>query len=169
MLRTFKDRPCQALYCAHASPECSAPCIFVRIPRFFGIFGRNILTKPVSVFYQHGAFCCCRHLCPAADRLADERSFNRCFWPCRGAAPRRFSATADIWAAGCILYELAALRPCFTANNPVLLARQICNGQHMPGRQAGFTPLRRLCCKNRSAFWHSRLVPGSSLCALTSF
>ena len=50
-----------------------------------------------------------------------------------------YSSNMDIWAAGCILYELAVLKPCFPSSNPVGLARQICEGKYT--RLTGTQPL----------------------------
>jgi NIMA (never in mitosis gene a)-related kinase len=36
-----------------------------------------------------------------------------------------YSEKADIWAVGCILYELACLKPPFVSNNALTLAKKI--------------------------------------------
>jgi len=40
----------------------------------------------------------------------------------------RYNEKSDIWAVGCLLYELAALRPPFEASNHLSLARKISKG-----------------------------------------
>lgn len=43
-----------------------------------------------------------------------------------------YSSKSDIWALGCLLYELCALRPPFTASNLLSLFLKITRGEHDP-------------------------------------
>ena len=38
-----------------------------------------------------------------------------------------YNEKADIWSLGCILHELMCLKPAFSGNNPLLLAKVISN------------------------------------------
>ena len=38
-----------------------------------------------------------------------------------------YNEKADIWSLGCIIHELMCLKPAFTGNNPLLLAKIISN------------------------------------------
>lgn len=51
----------------------------------------------------------------------------------------RYNEKSDIWSAGCLLYELAALNPPFEANSPVNLASKIksCRFDRIPGVYSG--------------------------------
>lgn len=41
----------------------------------------------------------------------------------------RYNEKSDIWSVGCLLYEMAALTPAFSASNTLSLAVKIKNGQ----------------------------------------
>ena len=45
---------------------------------------------------------------------------------------KEYGADTDIWASGCILYELAMLKPPFDCKQFLGLARQICEGTYAP-------------------------------------
>lgn len=45
---------------------------------------------------------------------------------------RETNEKADIWAFGCILYELITLRPAFSNPNPLVLAKMIAAGEYEP-------------------------------------
>ncbi len=40
-----------------------------------------------------------------------------------------YTETADVWAAGCILYQMAMLRPPFQSSNLLALAKKVRCGQ----------------------------------------
>lgn len=60
---------------------------------------------------------------------------------------RLYSSASDIWALGCILYELAALRVPFEALNVASLVEKITAGTVPTLPQAYSSDLRLLCCK----------------------
>jgi NIMA (never in mitosis gene a)-related kinase len=41
----------------------------------------------------------------------------------------RYNEKSDIWSAGCLLYEIVALRPPFQATNHLALASKILEGK----------------------------------------
>lgn len=41
----------------------------------------------------------------------------------------QYNEKTDIWSAGCVLYEMVALKPPFEATNHLALAKKIINGQ----------------------------------------
>jgi serine/threonine protein kinase len=43
---------------------------------------------------------------------------------------KAYSEKADIWAVGCIVYELAKLKPPFVSTNPLTLAKRIVDGDY---------------------------------------
>ena len=43
---------------------------------------------------------------------------------------KNYNEKTDIWSLGCLIYELAALRPPFEASNQVALAMKINNGKY---------------------------------------
>lgn len=45
---------------------------------------------------------------------------------------RETNEKADVWAFGCILYELITLRPAFSNPNPLVLAKMIAAGEYEP-------------------------------------
>lgn len=45
--------------------------------------------------------------------------------PC---APQGYTEKVDIWALGCLLYQLAMLRPPFSGSNPLAVAQQVVDG-----------------------------------------
>lgn len=42
---------------------------------------------------------------------------------------QKYNEKCDIWSLGCIIYELCALHPPFTAQNPMALALKIKEGK----------------------------------------
>ena len=53
---------------------------------------------------------------------------------------RETNEKADIWAFGCILYELITMRPAFSNPNPLVLAKMISAGEFEPIFSAGKNP-----------------------------
>eukprot|EP00039_Didymoeca_costata_P021664 m.345120 g.345120 ORF g.345120 m.345120 type:complete len:1100 (+) comp25767_c0_seq1:143-3442(+) len=47
-----------------------------------------------------------------------------------------YGPNIDIWAAGCILYEMTTLKPTFPQTTPLKLAKQICEGNYTPMENA---------------------------------
>jgi NIMA (never in mitosis gene a)-related kinase len=45
---------------------------------------------------------------------------------------RPYTAKADVWSLGCILYQMVALTPPFHGNNPLQIAQQIVEGHYQP-------------------------------------
>ena len=45
-----------------------------------------------------------------------------------------YDAKSDIWSLGCLIYELAALRPPFDANNAMALAVKVSTWIYVPPR-----------------------------------
>lgn len=66
-----------------------------------------------------------------------------CFSPevCQG---RRYTKKSDIWAAGCVLYELTCLRKTFESSSLPALINKIVKGQFAPIRAGYSVGLRRL-------------------------
>ena len=42
---------------------------------------------------------------------------------------QKYNEKADIWSLGCILHELMSLKPAFSGNNPLLMAKIIVNSE----------------------------------------
>ncbi|CAG9465206.1 unnamed protein product [Pedinophyceae sp. YPF-701] len=64
----------------------------------------------------------------------------------------RYSAKADMWSLGCVVYHMMMLRPPFEGNNPLAIASRIVEGRFDPPQEPPGTPrqlysdeLRALC------------------------
>lgn len=52
-----------------------------------------------------------------------------------------YTEKADLWSLGCVLYQMAMLRPAFQGNNPLTVAQKIVEGQHEPLSSDLYSPL----------------------------
>jgi NIMA (never in mitosis gene a)-related kinase len=43
-----------------------------------------------------------------------------------------YNEGADVWALGCIAYELVTLKSTFISKNPLVLAKKICSVEYEP-------------------------------------
>jgi NIMA (never in mitosis gene a)-related kinase len=57
---------------------------------------------------------------------------------------KKYNEKSDIWSLGCIIYEIAALRPPFTADNQLALARKIKEGKFNDLPEQYSSDLRKL-------------------------
>ncbi|KAG7391092.1 Protein unc-50 [Phytophthora pseudosyringae] len=55
-----------------------------------------------------------------------------------------YSFSSDVWALGCVLYELCTGKPPFTANNTAQLLNKICHGDYIPIQKGGNLTTSRL-------------------------
>ncbi|KAL4160984.1 hypothetical protein PRNP1_001541 [Phytophthora ramorum] len=55
-----------------------------------------------------------------------------------------YSFSSDVWALGCVLYELCTGKPPFTANNTPQLLNKICHGDYIPVQKRGNLATSRL-------------------------
>uniref|UniRef100_H3HDR0 Protein kinase domain-containing protein n=1 Tax=Phytophthora ramorum TaxID=164328 RepID=H3HDR0_PHYRM len=55
-----------------------------------------------------------------------------------------YSFSSDVWALGCVLYELCTGKPPFTANNTPQLLNKICHGDYIPIQKRGNLATSRL-------------------------
>lgn len=68
----------------------------------------------------------------------------------------RYDNTADVWSLGCILYELMALEPAFTARNMIELRTRVVSGRVDMAKCSPYTPdmrklvPRMICTSSRS-------------------
>ena len=54
---------------------------------------------------------------------------------------RPYTDKADIWALGCIIYELMTFSQPFSAGNPLTVAKKIVDGEYEPIDESHYSPL----------------------------